>query len=143
MKYQSVIGAAHVFGEFLYLHTNYPDAVAVTSVPLLKEKERLRGFNQAREMAKVFAQRSGVPYLELLQKQPFQKTSQASLHDRQARLRNMNPRAFTILPRVRAPTSVLLIDDVFTTGATLNACARALKLAGVQQVHGLVVAHGR
>src|SRR5688572_7047636 len=40
MKYQSVIGVAHFLGELLYLHTNFPQANVVTSVPLTSEKQR-------------------------------------------------------------------------------------------------------
>jgi len=78
MKYRSVIGIATILGELLYLHTKYPDAGAVTSVPLLHEKQNLRGFNQARILATTFAKRAKIPYLELIQKHTPHSKSQAS-----------------------------------------------------------------
>lgn len=142
MKYQSVIGVTHLLGELLYFHTNYPDVELVTSVPLSREKERLRGFNQAREIAQVFARQAKLPYAELLQKHASGVSSQASLTDRTARLQNIHAATFQTIPRAQAPTSVLLVDDVYTTGATLSACAHVLKASGIQRVHALAVAHG-
>lgn len=143
MKYHSVIGVAKLLGELLYFHTNYPEADAVTSVPLLKEKQRLRGFNQAKQLALSFSIHAKIPYQELLLKHSHQTKSQASTKDKHSRLTNAQKQWFSTLPRAKLPRRVILIDDVYTTGSTLNACARPLKAAGVQEVHGLVVAHGR
>lgn len=143
MKYRSVEDIGKILGELLYLHTNFPDAEVVTSVPLLREKKNVRGFNQAKTLAVSFAKLAKIPYQELLQKHSHRAKSQASTKDLHARLTNVERHAFTLLPRARPPNSVLIVDDVFTTGATLNACARPLKAAGVKKVHGLVVAHGR
>jgi predicted amidophosphoribosyltransferase len=78
----------------------------------------------------------------MLRKNFFSKT-QASSRNRQQRLKNMNLHIFSVLPKLQSIKSVLLIDDVYTTGATLEACAKVLKNHGVQEVHGLAVAHGK
>lgn len=142
MKFRSVKGICPLLGELLYYHTDYPDAEIVTSVPLIQENQKLRGFNQAREMAQTFARLAKRPYRELLTKTNKSTVHQASLVDRQARLKNIHTGTFLVIPDTSLPESVLLIDDVYTTGATLRACAETLKQNGVKTVHGLAVAHG-
>lgn len=141
MKYQSVQEICGILGELIYYHTRYPPAEVVTSVPVAPSKERIRGFNQAKEIALVFSKLSGIPYLDLLQKKAA-KSSQASITDRRVRQKNISATHFQPLPRKKIPRSVLLVDDVFTTGATVTACATVLKSMGVEQVHVLAVAHG-
>ena len=142
MKFRSVKNICPLLGELLYYHTNYPDAAVVTSVPLVKANEKLRGFNQAREMAQTFARFANLPYRELLTKTSTSTVHQASLVDRQARLKNIPAGTFDCPAGTKLPESVLLIDDVYTTGATLSACAATLKENGAKIVHGLAVAHG-
>lgn len=142
LKYSFIKGVATYLGELLYLHTNYPDVDAVTFVPLSKEKQRMRGFNQAEEIAKAFGHLTQLPVLPLLIRTQSSHSSQASLHSKHERLLNAKHQLFRYNTKIRAPTRVLLIDDVYTTGATLEACAAVLKQHGVKEVHGLVVAHG-
>ncbi|MBW7955310.1 ComF family protein [Patescibacteria group bacterium] len=141
MKYQSVLGICELLGELLYFHTKYPDATVVTSVPLHKESQRLRGFNQAKEVALAFSHWSKIPYQELLRKQKQTTARQATLKEKAARFENMLSDVFTLHSRDKLPDPVLIIDDVYTTGATLQACARVLKKHGVRHVYGLAVAH--
>lgn len=109
----------------------------VLPVPLGAERRRTRGFNQAAKLSEPvaaffgLAQRSS-PLIRVRDTQ-----SQVGL-DRDARLQNVKE-AFRSDDRV-AGHSVVVIDDVFTTGSTLDACARALKRAGAQQVYSLTLA---
>jgi competence protein ComFC len=145
MKYKNVIGVARFFGQFLFDTTLFPAVDVITSVPLHKQRQRERGFNQAAVIAKEFARLANRPYAEILIKS--KKTStQAKTATKLKRLHNLD-NAFFIHPKWKQtaqqlPTSVLIIDDVCTTGTTLNQCAKVLKNAGVKQVFGLVVAHG-
>jgi len=143
MKYQYIKGIAYWLGELLYFHTNYPDVDVVTSVPITAEKRRLRGFNQAERIARSFCFQAQLSYVELLKKPTSSKINQASLIDLRDRLTNVQQTYFECVPIKKFPAKILLIDDVYTTGRTLEACAAQLLEHGVQEVHGLVVAHGR
>jgi ComF family protein len=106
----------------------------VVPVPLHGSRERARGFNQARELARHL----GMPVAEAVAR--TRKT--ASQADLPAARRHANVRgAFRV---VRADLTrgrtIVLIDDVSTTGATLHACAAALLDAGSKEVRGLVAA---
>lgn len=114
------------------------DATSITFVPLHSSRERKRGYNQSALLAAALAKNLGLPRLGLLRKTKPTKP-QAGL-SRQERLKNLKGVFSTqnVTPGMR----VILIDDVATTAATLNECARELKEAGASKVYGLVLAHG-
>lgn len=142
MKFNSVIGVCPILGECLYYHTEYPDAEIITAVPVSKDTQRSRGFNQAEQIAMTFSKLSKIPYRGILEKARASKSHQAKLRSRNARMKNIHEGTFTVKTKMKIPTTVLLIDDVYTTGATMESCSQALKLAGVSKVHGIAVAHG-
>lgn len=110
-------------------------ADGVVPVPLHPSRERARGFNQARELARHL----GVPLVDVLRR--VRRT--AAQADLPAARRHANVRgAFTYDVRAQrvARLSLVLVDDVSTTGATLNACAAALLAAGVREVRALIAA---
>lgn len=112
---------------------------AVTSVPLHPSRFRERGYNQAELLARACASSLGVPWLELLAR-PGSTAQQARLatHRRAANTAT----AFTLAghaPKV-LPARILLLDDVLTTGATLEACRRILLAAGADRVWSATVA---
>jgi ComF family protein len=110
-------------------------ADVVTFVPMTADERRGRGFNQSRVLARGVAARLGVPMRRTLRK-TRRTASQAGLS---ARSRRENLRgAFSALPSRGG--RVLLVDDICTTGSTAEACARALRRAGVHSVDVLVVA---
>jgi ComF family protein len=110
-------------------------AAAVIPVPLHASRLRHRGFNQAADLARHL----GVPVAPALRRVRATAT-QTSLPAGQ-RHRNMRE-AFAVTRAAArlAGTVVVLVDDVSTTGATLEACARALKDAGVREVRALTAA---
>jgi ComF family protein len=110
-------------------------ADAVVPVPLHRARERERGFNQARELARHL----GMPVLDALVR--GRKT--AAQADLPASRRTANVRgAFRLARGVRVEgLTLVLVDDVSTTGATLNACAAPLLDAGAGQVRALTAAH--
>jgi ComF family protein len=111
---------------------------ALVPVPLYHRRRRERGFNQASEIARGLAAKRKVPVLDCLYR--YRETvSQAKL-DRKSRWENMNG-AFRLKQRFDVKgLNLLLIDDVFTTGATVNACAQALAQAGASQLAVLTIA---
>ena len=106
----------------------------VVPVPLHRRRRRARGFNQAEELAR---------YLGLEWKNVLRRTrATPSQTDLPAARRHANVRNAFSLKRSHAVDglTVLLVDDVSTTGATLNACAVALRRAGARDVRALTAA---
>jgi len=112
----------------------------VTPVPLFKRKLRQRGFNQAANLAQAVAQNKGLLYQDCLIRR--RATRPQSKLNNQQRLSNLR-QAFALSPNaIIKPGCYILVDDVFTTGATLEQCAAVLKQAGAKEVWGLTVAKG-
>ena len=116
------------------------DALLVP-VPLHRWRLWRRGYNQAAELAKVLGKATGTPVrVDALRRVRATRSSQG-LNPRQRR-RNVAG-AFRVADRARAAVAgrcIILVDDVLTTGATADACARALKRAGAASVRLLTLA---
>jgi len=109
----------------------------VVPVPLHSVRERERGFNQAALLADRLSHTMGIPCRSLLRKN--RPTPQQAGFDRSRRMENLRG-AFTPGCALPSDASVLLVDDVSTTGATLDACAEVLMDAGAAGVCAVVVA---
>ncbi len=110
-------------------------------VPLHKDHFHQRGYNQAYSIAHALAQRIGVP-VEANAIERWRSTrSQVGLN-REARMQNVH-NAFRASPTLSQGRTFLLIDDVCTTGATLQSCAQALANAGAQRIYCLTVSAAR
>lgn len=112
---------------------------ALVPVPLHWWRWLRRGFNQSALLARELSGRTGLPLLEgALQR--VRATPQQALLTRGGRRRNV-ARAFQVArPALVAGRRLMLVDDVYTTGATLNACAAELKKAGATHVSTLTLA---
>ena len=106
-------------------------------VPVHRDRLRERGYNQAALLAHALSQRAGLPVADLLQRE--RSTVKQHQLDRAGRLRNLRA-AFSATPGTRAPAAVILVDDILTTSATLEACAMVLRAGGVRRVCGLAIA---
>jgi len=111
---------------------------ALVPVPLYHRRHRERGFNQARELAVGLASKRKIPVLDCLYR--YRETSSQTKLERAARWENMAG-AFQMKPKFDVKgRSLLIIDDVFTTGATAEACAQALADAGAARLAVLTIA---
>jgi ComF family protein len=110
---------------------------ALVPVPVHDQRLRQRGYNQAALLAVALGRRLRVPVADLLERR--RATTQQHRLDRAARLRNLRD-AFAVRGHARPPAAVILVDDILTTSATLEACAGVLRTAGATRVLGFAVA---
>lgn len=116
------------FLSFLSSESTY-----ITYVPMFRRKEKQRGFNQSKIIAKKIADISNKKMVSLIKK-IINTESQTKLK-KEERFKNVKGS----FEANRGRASVLLVDDIFTTGATMRECCRALKSQGVQEVWGFVL----
>jgi ComF family protein len=115
----------------------------IVPVPLHPERERERGFNQAVLLARELARLSKLPLDEYCVMRKVHTERHRAGMDASARRASV-ARAFAVRrPGAIAGRRVLVIDDVFTTGATVSACAGILKEAGASEVYVLTLARAQ
>jgi len=140
LKYRDDISQGDVLSKFLfdlYSCLNWQIDL-VTAIPLSKERLRSRGYNQAERIARPFAFRINKPFYANAVERIKNTNSQIdlSLFERRENVSG----AFYANSMVVNLKSVIIIDDVSTTGSTISECARALKEAGAEKVYALTVA---
>jgi len=142
-KYGRQIHLRHLVAR--WLHTALDDERLrerqfdiIVPVPLHATRQRERGFNQASLLAALLSAQTSIPAKPVLERIRY-TTTQTAL-DRSERMENLH-NAFRLRKNadVRG-LRVLLIDDVLTTGSTLNECARVLKRAGALSIHAATAA---
>lgn len=115
---------------------------AVVPVPIHRKKLDTRGYNQAEEIARPIAEAAGVPLLTDLLIRTRQTEAMKSLSPEERR-QNLTG-AFALGKETKKlPERVILVDDIYTTGATIDACAQVLKQAGTRHVFFLAVCIGQ
>ncbi len=140
-KYNGRTFGLNSFATLYHQHPHPPNVIPdlILPVPLHRQRLRERGFNQALLLARAFfpAERERIdPELLLRRKQTPPQTGLSG----KIRRRNLKD-GFTVSSPARLTNkTVLLIDDVYTTGSTANECARTLKRAGAREVHVLTLA---
>jgi len=117
----------------------WPGLDAVVPVPLHRRKKRARGFNQAETIARELARAKGLPLLGRALVRVKNIPAQTTL-DAAARKRNVTAAFAVRRPAAVRGLRVLVVDDVYTTGATVRECSRTLLRAGVREVRALTLA---
>ena len=114
------------------------DVDIITCVPSTQKNIKERGYNQAAEMAKHFAEIVNLPFAEVLLK--TKETPHQIDLTKQQRLKNLAG-SFSVVDKWLVKNkSILIIDDVFTTGSTMSACAKVIKKAGANKVYCFTLA---
>ncbi len=141
-KFRSSLPAAWAMGKLMARHfpNHIFDTDCIVPVPLHWSRYATRGFNQAVEITKCLSRESGVPYASLLMRRSATKFQYKLSHDeRRENVENV----FSVRPRLTAfqeGQKILLVDDLCTSGATLQAAAKALAPLKPAQIIAIVVA---
>jgi len=142
LKYRRDVALADTLAQLMKKHfmALAIEATALVPVPLSARRLRERGYNQAALLARGLADLTGAPYQPHLLRRTRHTVSQVGLT---ASERRDNVQGAFEASRQAAQRHVLLIDDVCTTGSTLEACAQALKRAGAKSVKALTLGRAR
>ncbi len=140
-KYRHNLRLMPILGDLMAwrVRPNALEDYVLVPVPLHPSREKDRGYNQAALLARHLGKRLDLPVLEnaLIRAKETQPQVTLGFRDRMKNVRD----AFTVaLPEQVRGRHILLIDDVMTTGSTLEASARALKEAGAEHVRAYVLA---
>ena len=141
LKYMNRPAYARTYGKLLakeagdWLEWIKPDALV--PVPLHKKRLIKRGYNQAKELADAISEVSGIPVADYLVKR-LKNTVPQKLVGKKGRGINMK-KAFIVEENVVFFKRIVLIDDIFTTGSTIDSLSRVLKDAGVKEVYFLTI----
>jgi competence protein ComFC len=140
LKYNRDIGLGEVLASHLVTEYQkqewYVDVVV--SVPLSQKRLRMRGYNQAEVLARPFAGLIHKPYSNQIIKRVVDTRSQIDLSAEERR-KNVSGAFYANIMHIDQK-SVIIIDDVSTTGSTISECALALKQAGAKKVYALTLA---
>ncbi len=112
-----------------------PQTAVLTHVPTATSRVRQRGYDQSLLIARQLARHTGLSYVPLLTRLGQQRQVGKNRAERHTQMQEL-----FLVRKKQIPKQIILVDDVITTGATLEACAHKLKEAGAQQVSAVVFA---
>lgn len=142
-KFNQKKSAGKILGDFILSRINnrfFDNMDFITFVPLSKKTEQERNFNHTRELALYISKKTGIKVLDTVKK--IKETEDQSSLKREERLKNLKD-AFDIKEDIKEKIikkNIIIIDDIYTTGSTINEVARVLKENCAKDIFGLVVA---
>lgn len=142
-KYEGLKDLGSELGLLLadVLRKNLLQKIVVCPVPLHRKRLQWRGFNQAELLALTIQKNLGIPSHQLLHRTSFViPQMELSREKRKTNVLNAFICKSSAVQHIASDFEVLLVDDVCTTMATLEACAQALKKEGIKKVYGIVLA---
>lgn len=123
-----------------FLNSPFQDAARIIPVPLSKKRFLERGFNQAALIAQAIAERTKIKLDEASLARTIHTEKHRAGMDRKARGETVKNVFEVKRPKLIKGENILLIDDVFTSGATVSNCAKILKKSGANKVYVLTIA---
>jgi len=141
-KYMHVESLVDMFDIMIQIFLNDREYVYdyIVPVPLHRRRFVERGCNQAMILADIVSHYTAIPVLDILKR--HKNTRQQATLSRIQRIENTTD-AFVLKDNTCIlDRRILLIDDVYTTGSTLNSCAKVLSLSGAKEVHSMSLARG-
>lgn len=143
-KYQGRQEYADYFGEQLYRYLGGDiramRADGIIPVPLHKSRYHERGYNQSALLGKALAKRCGIPFYDKLVTRQRKTVPQKQLN--YAERQNNLKKAFKLCVNDVKLNTVIIIDDIYTTGSTVDALAEVLLAGGVKQIYVVTLAAG-
>ena len=121
-------------------HSFFLENSIIAHIPLRKPRQFDRGFNQSEQLALILAQKFQIPAKSLLIK--IKDTEPQSSLNREKRLLNIHGVFAPAKDAKLSGQNIILIDDITTTGATMEEACRVMKKAGTKSVWGIALAHG-
>jgi len=144
LKFKSIRSAGLILGEILadYATTINPiwKNFLVIPIPLGRRRERKRGYNQAEIIAKIISEKLKLPLQSEIVYRTKETLPQSETKKAAEREKNVQGCFKVRKPELIIGRNVILIDDVITSGATINEAARILKESGAKRIVALVVA---
>ncbi|MGH7158296.1 MAG: ComF family protein [Candidatus Saccharimonadales bacterium] len=134
IKFERLRMGAEPIADLLAALRYEPDEV-IAHIPTATSRVRQRGYDQAALIARGISRRTGLVHASLLARLGQQRQVGKSRKERKAQMNEL----FFVVGNVKN-RNIILVDDVVTTGATLEACASALKIAGAKRVSAVVFA---
>jgi len=128
----------HFFSELIYKNIKGVKADFIVSVPISRERYKERGYNQSELIAKKLSRFLEIPYIPnlLIKTKDTKRQSMQNFKMRKESVKNV----FNIADNIDVGGStLLLIDDIFTTGSTVNECSKVLKKSGAKNIKVAVI----
>ena len=144
-KYRGSLEYADIYGEEMVKeHGNWirSHGDVLVPVPLHKKKEKIRGYNQAQILADAIGKRAGLPVNAELLYRSRDTRPQKELNDKE-RLKNLSDAFRVKREKTCLPERVILVDDIYTTGSTIEACTTVLQKAGFSDIYFISICIGK